>query len=90
MQHLRKTQSPPHKLTNGPGKLCQALSIDRTLTNTNAATNNDLFVADDGYTVIPDNITSTTRIGVEYAGTCALYPWRYYISDSQFVSRKEK
>jgi len=33
-------------------------------------------------------IVETTRIGVEYAGECALKPWRFYIKDNPFVSRR--
>lgn len=88
MQTLRNIHTPLHTLTNGPGKLCRALSIDRTLTIADTTKSDELFVADDGFLLPHKNITASTRIGVEYAGACALYPWRYYISDSKYISRK--
>lgn len=88
MQQTTKKPTVIHKLTNGPGKVCRAMTIDRSLTNTNSVKSDELYIADDGFDVSPQDITSTTRIGVEYAGSCALYPWRYYITDSKYVSRR--
>ena len=45
-----------------------------------------LWIEDDGY--IPEKITETTRIGIDYAGEDALKPWRFYITDSIYVSKK--
>ncbi len=50
-------------LTNGPGKLCRALSITLTLNGINLADNPDLFITAEGQT--PDwEIIATPRIGV--------------------------
>ncbi len=67
-------------LATGPGKLCQALQIDRALNGvdlTNA--DSELFLIDDGFSVLPENIATSARIGVEYAGEHALLPWRYFL-----------
>lgn len=32
-------------------------------------------------------ITETVRVGVDYAGDDALKPWRFYITDSRFISK---
>ena len=34
------------------------------------------------------DIIETTRIGIDYAEEDALKPWRFYIKDSIFVSKK--
>lgn len=84
----RRQQIHELQLTNGPGKLCQALNITRTLNKENVVTSKKLFIIDDGFVLMPSHITSAARIGVEYAGQHAQLPWRYYISDNLFVSKK--
>lgn len=65
--------------TGGPGKLCRALHITKELNNEDLTTSRQLYIADDGWRVPKRMIATSPRIGVAYAGACALYPWRYYI-----------
>lgn len=87
MKKLRRT-TKLHNLTTGPGKLTQALQITRSLRGEDLTHSHHLFVVDDGYPVTSHDITTSPRIGVDYAKHCALYPWRYYLKDSDFISRK--
>lgn len=75
------------QLGSGPGKLTQALRIDRTLNGEDVARSDRLFVADDGYRVRARDVVTATRIGVAYAGQDALLPWRYYIKGNPYVSK---
>lgn len=75
-------------LTNGPGKLTQALLINGVLNGENLVNSKQLFIADDGYRVTPDDIATSPRIGVAYAGQDALLPWRYFLRHSPCVSKK--
>lgn len=69
-------------LMNGPGKLCQALNIDRTMNGGDLTDeNSELFIHDDGFKVAPSDIQTSARIGVEYAGEHALLPWRYFLQN---------
>jgi DNA-3-methyladenine glycosylase len=72
-------------LTNGPGKLCQALEIDRRLNNCDLC-KNELYILD------PEKydftIESAKRIGIDYAEEAADYLWRFYIKDNIYVSKK--
>jgi len=53
-------------LTNGPAKLCQALSIDKSLNGWDLTTGEELWVED--YKKIPESeIITTPRIGIDYA-----------------------
>jgi DNA-3-methyladenine glycosylase len=61
---------------SGPGKLTQALQIDRTLNAHDMTQSEQLFVADDGFK--PRHIQTGPRIGVDYAGEDAKLPWRYF------------
>lgn len=86
MHQKRKTLSL-HNVTNGPGKLSQALSITTQLNGEDTVKSKQLYVADDGYIVKSPDIATSPRIGVAYAGACALYPWRYYLHNSLYISR---
>lgn len=74
-------------LTSGPGKLCIALNIDKTL-DSHSLFSEELSVYDDEYDDF--EIISCKRIGIDYAEEAVDFPWRYYIKDNDYVSVKEK
>jgi DNA-3-methyladenine glycosylase len=59
---------------SGPGLVCRALEIDRSL-NGHPLRPPTLYVADDGYR--PAEVFRSPRIGVGYAGEWAALPWRF-------------
>lgn len=68
--------------TNGPAKLCQALSVDKAL-NGHDLSENDLRLI--VQSELPDSqITQTTRIGISQGKDV---PWRYYIRGNPYVSK---
>ena len=70
-------------LANGPGKICRAFKINKSHNGTDL-TKNEIFILDNKD--VPKNqIISTTRIGIKKSVDL---PWRYYIKDNRFVSRK--
>ncbi len=71
-------------LTNGPGKLCMAMGIDKTA-NGKDLCEDEFYFEDDGY--IPEIVTSK-RIGIDYAEEAVDFPWRFYIKGNKFVSVK--
>ena len=73
-------------ISNGPGKLTKALGITREDNGVDLVASENLWLEDDGYKV--KDIIETTRIGIDYAEEDALKPWRFYIKDSIFVSKK--
>ncbi|MDX9828112.1 MAG: DNA-3-methyladenine glycosylase [Spirochaetia bacterium] len=72
------------QLTNGPGKLCQALGIDRSC-NCMDLCGGELFLTDHARDAF--EIVSSKRIGIDYAQEARAYPWRMYIRDNCYVSR---
>jgi len=72
------------KRTNGPGRLCRALQIDRATFNGLPLTQQDsgLYLAA-GPQVANENVVQATRIGITKA---ADFPWRFYIQDNPWVS----
>ena len=87
MQRWRDTEKI-RDLANGPGKLTRALSIDQTLKHEDLTTSHRFYLLDDGQRVTRQEIATGPRIGIDYAGHCVHYPWRYYLKDSPFVSKK--
>lgn len=72
-------------LTSGPGKLCQALKIDKTL-NAYSLNSDDIFILDNNG-VTKSKILATPRIGVDYAEEAAQWKLRYTIKDNKFASK---
>jgi DNA-3-methyladenine glycosylase len=68
----------------GPGLVCRALQIDRSLNGARLEPP-ALYVADDGFR--PARIFATPRIGVDYAGEWSRRPWRFCL-DSPHLSRR--
>jgi DNA-3-methyladenine glycosylase len=73
-------------LTSGPGKLCIALGIDRSM-NGELLTGDRLWV-EAGEPVPKSQISSGPRIGINYAEEFIERPWRFWIKNNQYVSRK--
>ena len=69
-------------LSNGPAKLCQALSIDKNLNGHNLASSPLKLIVPATRGV--DQIVQTTRIGITKAKDLQ---WRFYIAKNPYVSR---
>ena len=81
----RKMKRPNYNLTNGPGKLSQALGITKKL-NGHSLYGDDIWIEDIKISFKDNNILSSSRIGVDYAGTDAKLPYRFYIKNNKWVS----
>jgi len=72
-------------LTNGPGKLCIAMGIDRQLNAADLL--GDKVWLEDFETISPRRIARGPRIGIDYAEGWIDKPWRFWIRDNAYVSR---
>ncbi|HWA76714.1 MAG TPA: DNA-3-methyladenine glycosylase [Polyangiaceae bacterium] len=81
MAARRGLESTRRELCNGPGKLCQALAIDRAAYAADLTTR-PLYLLD-GPT---PKLECSPRIGIDYAGEWAEKPWRFYDPASRYVS----
>jgi len=70
-------------LTNGPGKLCAALKINKSFNQYHIARGKDLFLEENN---INDTIVCAPRINIPYAQEYIHVPWRFYIKDNPYVS----
>ena len=72
-------------LTNGPGKLAQALGLDRSHNGIDLL-GEKIYLEDDGYSDF--EIEKSKRIGIDYAEEARDYLYRFYIKGSKFLSMK--
>lgn len=77
-------------LSNGPGKLCRALRIDRSLNGQMLSVSGGPLFLEPGESVPPSEIRMGARINIPYADEYAGVPWRFFIKDHPFVSVKDK
>jgi len=82
----RRHDQPDHNLTNGPGKLCIAMGIDRTLDRADLLGNQAWL--EEGEHISGSRIVSGPRIGINYAEEWIDRPWRFWIRNNPFVSRR--
>lgn len=71
--------------TNGPGKLCKEFNITKAFNEIDLTSKNSKLWIEDGAKISNSQIHTTTRIGITQA---IEFPWRFYIKDNTFVSRK--
>jgi DNA-3-methyladenine glycosylase len=84
MERRRGKPATSRELTNGPGKLTEALAI------TGADYGRDLcgeeLFLEEGESVPRTKIGRSPRINVDYAGEWAALPWRFYERGNRYVS----
>jgi DNA-3-methyladenine glycosylase len=78
MLKRRKKKSVDKTLTKGPGSVSQALGIHYSHTGMSLH-GNKIWIEDKNYAVAPSQIEITKRIGVDYSGEAAHYPYRFVL-----------
>jgi len=81
----RRHSATLRNLASGPGKLCQAFAIDRSLNGADVC-GKTLYVEDRGEPT--PKYQATARIGVEYAGKWKDKPFRFLVQGNEFVSKR--
>lgn len=82
----RRGKMPDKNLTSGPGKLCIALNIDRSLNRADLC--GGRIWLEDHCLFADDEIAAGKRIGIDYAGDDVANPWRFWVKDNSFVSKR--
>jgi len=73
-------------LCSGPGKLCQAFGITKD--------HNGHFLGEQPVYITferkvdTEQIVAVPRVNIDYAGEAKHWPWRFYIKENAYVSRK--
>lgn len=73
-----KIESVDYKKTNGPGKLCKILKIDRKLNGWNIIKGEKLWL-EKGINIKQSQIKKEKRVGIDYAKHCKEYLWRFIL-----------
>ncbi len=82
----RRPRPPrPGDLAGGPGKLCQALAVDRALDGARLD-RPPLWIAA-GEPLADAEVAAGPRVGVDYAGEAAAWPLRFAARGNRHVSR---
>ena len=76
----------PRLLTNGPGKLCQALGIDRALNGHDLTRGEVLWLEAGEPGASADVISASPRVGVRGDELARSIAWRFYLAGSPYVS----
>jgi DNA-3-methyladenine glycosylase len=79
------SEADPHRVANGPGKLCRALQITKTHNALDLTFNKVLWIEDDG-AISDAQIVEGPRVGIDYAGDAAHWPLRFGIRNHPSLS----
>lgn len=82
----RRPGKNDRQLTSGPGKLCQALGLDRSFDKEDLL-GERVWIEAAEKKITPRHIASGPRVGIDYAGEYVEKPWRFWIKDNSYVSR---
>ena len=88
LMRKRRPGQSDHHLTNGPGKLCIALGIDRELDRVDLL-GDRAWIEEGGRRAPSSAIAFGPRIGVDYAGEWTEKPWRFWVRNNPYVSRRD-
>lgn len=81
----QRRQNDERVLCSGPGKLCQALAIDRTLNGCDLALGRDLWLEPGPQPA--ETICTGPRVGVRGDDHALSVPWRFWLTGNPNVSR---
>lgn len=75
------------KLTSGPGRLCQALAIDRGQDGADLCSPKAVVFVEEGSSVEERSVSRSPRVNVSGDETAVNVPWRLYVEGNPHVSR---
>ena len=74
-------------ITNGPGKLCRWMKVNKNHYGIDVVTSKKIWLEDRGDKIKSNRIVASKRIGIDYAQEWAEKSWRFYIKNNFFVSK---
>lgn len=77
----RRGRQPPARWTDGPGKICQAMSIDKSLNGADLCTPEDGLFVEIGEPFPDSSVTTGPRVGLNTVPEpWKSIPWRFLVS----------
>ena len=86
LMRRRRRGCSEYELTSGPGRLCLAMGIDRSLDKADLL-GRRVWI-EEGVSISPRQIARGPRVGIDYAEKWVTKPWRFWIKDNPFVSKR--
>lgn len=86
IMRARRGIMPDKNLTSGPGKLCVALGIDKSFNKEDLL--GEKVWLEDFKNFSDAETTNGKRIGIDYAEEFAEKPWRFWLKNNLYVSRR--
>jgi DNA-3-methyladenine glycosylase len=86
MKRRRGQLNSQHDLTSGPGKLTKALGISRKHNGISLA-GDVVWLEDQGVTYAASSVATSARIGMNFPGSDARLPWRFFVKKNPWVSK---
>ncbi|HEY76410.1 MAG TPA: DNA-3-methyladenine glycosylase [Thermoflexia bacterium] len=87
VERMRALRGGRPDLTNGPGRLCQALGIDLRFDGADLCAPDALLFVEEGEPVPDDRVGRSPRVGVTGDERARTAPWRLFVKDSPFLSK---
>lgn len=76
------------KLTNGPGKLCKYLKLNKSFYGEDMTKSKRIWLEDSKEKIKSNQIKSAPRAGIDYAGSYwSKKKWRFYLKNNEFISK---
>nr|WP_042287930.1 DNA-3-methyladenine glycosylase [Nonlabens ulvanivorans] len=88
MLKRRNKEKLDKTLTSGPGNFSKAFALDKSHYGADLTGDEVWIEKNDLLRFRESDITSTTRIGIDYAGDDKNLPWRFYLNTSKYVSKR--
>lgn len=89
MKDRRNFENETKNISAGPGSLSKAMGLDISYSGYDMYQEHSVVkIEDQGIYLNSHQIVSAKRIGIDYAQEWAAIPWRFYIKDSKWVSKK--
>ena len=85
MRKRRPKAKRDFDLTNGPGKICMAMDIDRKLDG-ERLDGDRLYITRRDMELGRDDIAVSPRIGIDNSGDAAAWPLRFFVRGNRYVS----
>lgn len=76
------------KVASGPGKVCRFLKLDTNFYGEDVVNSKRIHLEDRGISFMKKDIAVVPRVGINYAGKWKDRLLRFYVRDSQAVSRR--
>lgn len=78
---------PDLPLTSGPGRLCQAMGVDRAFDGADLCAPDATLFLERGAPLDAETIAAGPRVNVRGGRRAVTIPWRFYVRDNPHVSR---